>query len=187
MDPVHHNPASPEQEHSDVSVGGIVKFMIILVVSGVVIHFVLSGMWWFFNKTVAPPGSQSPFVGPRQLPPQPRLQATPVADLQNYLASERQRLESYGSDPDTGAIHIPIDRAIDLLAERGLPSRKQPPEGAAPSAVQAPPSGLMSQPPGRQATGTSPGVKPAPSPSPTVQGPRPERKEERSSPDTPRP
>lgn len=189
MDPVHHDHSHHEHEHSDVSVRGIVKFLIILAVSGLLIHFGLSGMWWYFNRTVAPPDAISPFAGPRQLPPQPRLQVTPRADLQTYLAAEQQRLDSYGTDPETGAIHIPVDRAIDLLAERGLPSRKQPPAGAAPSAVQAPPSGFMPQTPaGREpSTGPSPGVKPAPSPSPTIQGPRPERLGERSNPNAPRP
>ena len=28
-------------------------------------------------------------------------------------------------DQKTGVVHIPIDRAIDLLAQRGLPSRPQ--------------------------------------------------------------
>jgi hypothetical protein len=28
-------------------------------------------------------------------------------------------------DPEKGVVRIPIDRAIDLLAERGLPSRPQ--------------------------------------------------------------
>jgi hypothetical protein len=154
-----------------------VKFMIILAVSGLVIHLVLSGMWSFFHRTVAPPNAQSPFAGPRQLPPQPRLQVTPRADLRTYLEGEQQRLNSYGTDPGTGSIHIPIDRALDLLAERGPPSRPQPASGVAPSAIQAPPKGFVpqTQEGGRPTSGPSPGVKPAASPSPTVQGSRPEQ------------
>jgi hypothetical protein len=36
----------------------------------------------------------------------------------------QQRLTNYGwVDRNAGKVHIPIDRAIDLLAQRGLPTR----------------------------------------------------------------
>lgn len=50
----------------------------------------------------------------------PRLQYDDASDMQAFLGSETDRLESTGKDAD-GTIHIPINQAIDLLAKRGLP------------------------------------------------------------------
>ena len=46
-----------------------------------------------------------------------------IIQLQEILANERAILSSYGwIDRDLGVVRIPIDRAMDVLAERGLPS-----------------------------------------------------------------
>jgi hypothetical protein len=52
-------------------------------------------------------------------------------------------------DKNAGSVRIPIERAIDLLAERGLPYRKR----GQPSAIPPPPAG--SQPAGSAGNGTS--------------------------------
>jgi hypothetical protein len=63
----------------------------------------------------------------------PRLQYDDAADLGLFVNSEKELLDSTGRNPD-GSIHIPIDRAIDLLSRQGLPSvngsfTTQPPLG----------------------------------------------------------
>ena len=59
-----------------------------------------------------------------QLPPEPRLQAEPGQELRQYRGQQEQLLNSYGwVDRSAGVVRIPIDRAIELLAQRGLPSR----------------------------------------------------------------
>ncbi len=69
-------------------------------------------------------------------PPAPRLQADPFAELAVWRASQQERLTSYGwVEGSAETAHIPIDRAMDLLVEGGLP---QP---AADSADQAEPTG----------------------------------------------
>src|SRR5215510_9499495 len=50
----------------------------------------------------------------------PRLQYDDTADMENFLNIENARLNSTGKDAD-GSIHIPIDQAIDMLANKGLP------------------------------------------------------------------
>ena len=53
-------------------------------------------------------------------------------------------LHEYGwVDKNAGVVRIPIERAIDVLAERGLPHREAPPAGTPPPAGVAPmePSG----------------------------------------------
>lgn len=56
--------------------------------------------------------------GPR-LPPQPRLQTHPIKDLQELRKSENDLLTSYGwTDKNAGTVHIPIARAMEILAAR---------------------------------------------------------------------
>ena len=53
----------------------------------------------------------------RTVPPEPRLQVTPSQDLDAIRKAEIDRLSSYGwVDRKAGVVHIPIERAIDLVA-----------------------------------------------------------------------
>ena len=56
------------------------------------------------------------------VPPAPRLQAEPAQDLATYLAREAAILDSYAwVDEEAGIARIPIEQAMQLLAERGWP------------------------------------------------------------------
>lgn len=67
-----------------------------------------------------PTAPQRGEIGP--LPPGLRLQITPEADLQALRAREDARLSTYGWVDRSGQVaRIPIDRAMALTAERGLP------------------------------------------------------------------
>ena len=69
----------------------------------------------------------SPLAGtlPKE-PPEPRLQVRPAADLQKVRVSEEEVLNSYAwIDQKGGIARIPINHAMDLLAERGLPARSK--------------------------------------------------------------
>ena len=58
-------------------------------------------------------------------PPPPNLQAQPQLDLAEFRARQAEILSSYGwVDRQAGIVRIPIERALDLVAERGLPTRK---------------------------------------------------------------
>jgi hypothetical protein len=60
-------------------------------------------------------------------PPAPALEAQSGQTFGPYRAAEEQKLNSYGwVDRSSGTIRIPIDRAIDLTAQRGLPARPAP-------------------------------------------------------------
>jgi hypothetical protein len=55
------------------------------------------------------------------LPPSPHLQVAPHTDLTRVQASEDAQLGSFGwVDRDKQIARMPIERAIQLLAERGL-------------------------------------------------------------------
>jgi len=53
--------------------------------------------------------------------PGPRLQFNDEQDMKIFRDSEDEWLAGTGKDAN-GNIHIPVDRAIDLLAQRGLPA-----------------------------------------------------------------
>lgn len=55
-------------------------------------------------------------------PPQPRLQASPELDLQGYTAGYNKTLGSYSwIDQSQGVAAIPLDRAMQIASERGIP------------------------------------------------------------------
>lgn len=52
----------------------------------------------------------------------PRLQTDPAKDLAEMRAAEDRALEGYHwIDKEKGLVQLPIDRAMDLLLEQGLP------------------------------------------------------------------
>ena len=75
-----------------------------------------------------------------QGPPAPLLQPDPNFDMRELRAAEDQQLSTYGwADKQIGTVRIPIDRAMDLLAARGLgtkpvaaPASAPPPAGGTP-------------------------------------------------------
>jgi hypothetical protein len=55
-------------------------------------------------------------------PPAPVLQLDPPAELKDFRAKEKTRIESYGwIDRSRGIAHIPIDEAMKDVAARGIP------------------------------------------------------------------
>lgn len=67
----------------------------------------------------------------------PRLQYDDEHDMQLFRGSEEQWLSSTGKSAD-GSIHIPVSRAMEILAQRGLPQVSgpfQPANVGAPSAA----------------------------------------------------
>ena len=66
-----------------------------------------------------------------RLPPTPRLQQFPPNELYQFRVGEEALLEGYGwMNKEAGIVHIPIEEAMRLTVERGLPSRA-PADGAA--------------------------------------------------------
>jgi hypothetical protein len=54
--------------------------------------------------------------------PAPRLQTSPQSDLAAFRERENRRLSTYGwLSRDRNTVHMPIERAVELTLERGLP------------------------------------------------------------------
>jgi hypothetical protein len=119
-------------ERRDANIHGLLQFAFWL---AVVLAITMVSMVWtfhYFSKTapLGPPASPLPEANVRRLPPSPVLQAHPHQDLQNYCAEQERLVSTYGwVDQQSGVVRLPIDRAVDLILARGLPTR---PAGEAP-------------------------------------------------------
>ena len=114
-------------ETTDVNVWAVGKFAIGLVVVCVVSIALLFGLLKFFQSREET--SVANTVEPTKLFPQPQLQKTPIPDLKAIRAEEDKLLNGYAwVDQSKGVVRIPVDRAIEVLAQRGLPTRSEVPK-----------------------------------------------------------
>jgi hypothetical protein len=117
---VHH-------ETTDVDIRAIFVFGAALIVSAVIISFLVWVLFKYFEareaRRVTPEYPLAAVQQPRQ-PPEPRLQTNPREDLQQLREEEEQILDSYGwVDKNAGVVRIPIEEAMKLTVQRGLPAR----------------------------------------------------------------
>lgn len=109
---------------SEINLRAVTWTAIGLTISVIVICLGVGGLFIFFERQAASGSPPSGISTASRLPPAPRLQSDPTADWQQFLEAENAKLNSYGwIDKSAGVIRIPIDRAMDLLAQRGLPAR----------------------------------------------------------------
>ncbi len=140
-----------DYERADLSARGILLFLLGLFIAGIFIELVLWGMFHFLARSEAlfPSGTVSPVLNaqhkapPEHEPgsimqntpsvnlsvfPQPRLQMNDAGEMQNYLNSEQELLNPPQPFTDSnGAVHIPIAFAMQLIEQRGLPTRPNAP------------------------------------------------------------
>jgi hypothetical protein len=136
----------PGYEPRDANIRGLLQFAFWM---AVVLALTLIAMKWTLDyyAKIEPLGAPaSPLVSAtqRELPANPRLQAHPRSDLENYCASQEQEVSTYGwVDQQSGIVRIPIDRAMDMTLQRGLPARaaSEAPTSMPSVALPAPPSG----------------------------------------------
>jgi hypothetical protein len=132
-----------EVEPDRVSTGTVVGFGVLLAALAVVAMLAVVALFKLLDRgaektdavTVAGAGLQNQ---PDRLPPAPRLQISGTVHWEEYRAAEEQRLTTYGwMDRPSGAVHIPIDRAMALVLERGVAPLPPGPAGAAPPPTPA--------------------------------------------------
>ena len=135
-------------EPTDVDAWAVGRFGIALVLVCIVSLALLFGVFRYFQERLnARPGAA--VLDPAKVFPQPQLQQTPKLDLQTVRAAEEQALSTYGwVDQQKGVVRIPIGRAIELLAARGLPARTAQPEASQMSAPTESGLGMKAPAPG---------------------------------------
>ena len=129
-------------EPSQADLRVVLGFLVALGLATAMVLLVLWGMFGYFRGLSARRGPlPSPITFSSQPKVQPpRLQPDPVADYNVYQLSAKEKLNSYGwVDQKSGFARIPIDRAMDLLVQRGLPW-KAPQTGSAPTGTNASPA-----------------------------------------------
>jgi hypothetical protein len=150
-----HNTGTPGRayETRDANLRSLLRFGFGLFVTLVLAWAASKWIFDYFGRVqqLGPPAT--PFEQGRALPPLPQLQVRPVQDLEQLREKEGGSLDSYGwVDRGRGIVHIPIDRAMDLLLERGLPTR--PGAAAGPDHGQASPKATMPAAHGKQTGGS---------------------------------
>ncbi len=143
---------SEGHERKDVDVPALFTVAFLLLLSCIAIFIVVTLMMRYFKvhePAVTAGRANIPLTRAREFP-QPRLLVTPGASLAELRAAEEADLNSYGwVDRKAGIARIPIDRAMQLLLERGLPDvgadqtplslmQSRPSETASPPRLQMP-------------------------------------------------
>ena len=121
--------ARPGHENDRIGLRGVVFFTIALFVTVILIQVGL-GLEMHWLKPGKAPDADLPAPNPIAVAPfpVPRLQANPMAEMVELREAESKRITSYGwVDKKAGIAHIPIDRAMDILARTGLPKVAAPP------------------------------------------------------------
>ena len=148
-----NSPGNGGYERQDIGVAPVVYFLLALLVAGGLVHFVVSGLYSYMERRS---NSQQTPVSPlvtnapadtrhlsadyrdylKQNFPAPQLEIDERNQLDRIRIDEAQTLSTYDwIDQKAGTVRIPIDRAMDLLAQRGLPVRAQ--SGAEASVTKA--------------------------------------------------
>ena len=131
------DPHEHEHEHSDVNIRALL--VSIAVLAAVVLATCLA-MWGLFRLYEAGAKKSDPIASPvadtTSTPPEPQLQAYPRKDMDDMRHQNDSLLHTYGwTDKAAGKVHIPIDRAIDIMAQRGGGAATVPGATAADSAA----------------------------------------------------
>lgn len=131
-DPSKENPI--EYERTDADLSAVTRVGAGIAVLGIVVALALVPILKAMvarqaKDDVAPPPIAGFERGRRA--PEPRLQEEPFRDWTTLKSRQESLLGSYGwVDEGAGVTRIPIDRAMKMLAERGLPARAAAPPPA---------------------------------------------------------
>ncbi len=114
-------------ERKDVNARAILWIGVVMIVAAVVIH---TAVWWLFDafdRREAQKGRPPATLVQTQRPavPEPRLQTDAPADLNAVRDAQKNELETYGwIDQQKGVVRIPVEQAMTILVQRGLPKTR---------------------------------------------------------------
>ena len=116
-----------------------VGLVIVAVISGVVVFFMLRGFVQWGDRTAGPAPVME--AAPQTMPG-PKLLARPERERSRVRAAEDERLKAYGwIDQAGGVAHIPIERALEIAAQRGVAGLQTAPAAPNPSVAPTAASG----------------------------------------------
>jgi hypothetical protein len=125
-------PPGAKYEHTDIDPAVGYQFALWLSVSMLLSFAIVYGAFWFFERRQTAADNVSrrfPLAVDYARPqPTPALQTQPFRDIHTLRQGEIEKLNSYGwVDQGAGVTRIPIDRAMDVILQRGLPVRPDSP------------------------------------------------------------
>ncbi len=107
-------------EKRDISVVAVALFAASLVLALLIVHYLALGTFHHLAGQSSGYAAPSPLAKTREEFTGPRLLVNQKLDMETFRASEDNLLNNYGwVDRNRGVVRIPIDRAIDLLAQQG--------------------------------------------------------------------
>ena len=124
-------PPGAKYEHTDIDVNVGYKFALWLSVAMLISVAIVYGSFVFFESQAQEANRTAqkyPLAAtlPAKQPPTPNLQTQPFKDVYQLRAEENKKLSEYGwVDKDGGVTHIPIDRAMEVMLQRGFAARSE--------------------------------------------------------------
>ncbi|HVZ59998.1 MAG TPA: hypothetical protein VG892_04355 [Terriglobales bacterium] len=125
--------SSVTYDRTDLGPAGIFGFLVVLAVGAVLTGALIWGFMRYYARMANEAVPQEVNVYRSRMPqggdpvkhfPAPQLQPDPHGDMDKFHAANEKLLNSYGwVDQGAGILHIPISRAIDIVAQKGLPAR----------------------------------------------------------------
>jgi hypothetical protein len=149
--PTPHEPIINHEgfEHEDLSSRSALYFMAGLALLCLVIYLIVFGMYRFLDSyATAHQTPMSPMVTPQadtravtpenaETFPQPRLEENERTQFRSFIEDQDRKLATYDwVDKDRGTVRIPIDRAMELIEQRGLPVHAEGASSAQSTAAQ---------------------------------------------------
>lgn len=123
-------PVGAKYEHTDIDVNVGYQFGLWLAISMLISIGIVTGVFKLFDsqeKSANALAQKYPLaVGQHREPPAPNLQTQPFRDIYLLRHGETEKLTSYGwVDKEGGVARLPIDRAMELMLEKGFPARAE--------------------------------------------------------------
>ena len=125
-------------EREDLGTKPVFGFLISLVITGILVYFLIWGIFHFLDDyDKKHQQNRSPLLQAEsntrevqaqkiQSFPQPRLEEDERTELDGFRYGEEERLHSYGwVDEKAQVTHIPIEQAMEMIVQRGLPITPQ--------------------------------------------------------------
>jgi hypothetical protein len=132
-------PAAPGYETADINTRGVLGFLAFLFLVLALVLFATWRLFRYFSVAELEPAAASSFADVRQLPSAPELEVNGREDLLETQAEQQQELETYSwEDRKAQIVRIPIERAMDLLLQKGLPVLPLPTEQEAGAGLSVP-------------------------------------------------
>jgi hypothetical protein len=122
-------PPGAKYEHTDIDPNIGYQFALWLTVAMLISFGIVYGTFFFFEGREVKANEAAekyPLAAtvPRRQPPSPNLQTQPFKDVYMLRQGETEKLTNYGwVDKDGGVARIPIDRAMEVMLQRGFPAR----------------------------------------------------------------